>query len=202
VPRRLLALVVTALALAAVTGCADDVSPAVRIGDTTISDDELFDEVAEWAGNEPLRTEFRLPAAEGQGIGTYSMDFTGQVLITRMQFEVHSRQFEELGLELSDDERADMRERLLGDPELTARVLRSFSEDYGNRLVEDAARQFAVQQAMGAEYEAWAAEALDPKDVEVSPRFGTWTFTEAEGYRLVPPDGPIGSATTAPPFGA
>ena len=52
-PRRLLPLVLVALSVLG-AGCADTVSPAVRVYGEAIGNSALLDEVAEWAGNPTL----------------------------------------------------------------------------------------------------------------------------------------------------
>jgi hypothetical protein len=190
VPRRLLALVVTALVALAGAGCADDVSPALRIGDTKVGNEAFLDEVAEWAKNTPLQEQFRLPNPAGAGVGTFSNSFAGAVMTNRIFFELHNQQFSELDLELSDDARTEFRES-------SELLLREFSEEYAAVLVDDVVRQFNVQEAMGADYDAWISEALAEGDIEVSPRYGTW---DGESGQVTPPQGPIG-ATTQPAFG-
>jgi hypothetical protein len=188
---------VTALALVLGTGCADDVSPAVRIGDTTISDDELFDEVAEWAGN-PVAIDPSVLA--GSSPGTYPLELVRQLLQQRIDFELHNQAFEELGLELDDRMRDDALGALFGDPAAAEQAFEAFSDEFAQRFTDDFARQVALESELGPnEYQAWRADAYADADIEVSPRFGTW---DVETAQITPPEGPIGSATTAPPFGA
>jgi hypothetical protein len=191
VPRRLLALVVTALVGLAGGGCADDVSPALRIGDTKIGNEAFLDEVAEWARNTPLQERFQLPSPTGAGVGTFSSSFAGAVMSNRIFFELHNQQFKELGLKLDEDERTEFRES-------SELLLREFSDAYAAMLIDDVVRQFNVQEEMGADYDAWVSETLAEADIEVSPRYGTW---DGESGQVLPPPGPIGSATPQPAFG-
>ena len=195
-PRRLLALVVTALVGLAGAGCADDVSPALRIGDTKIGNEAFLDEVAEWAGN-PVAIDPSVLA--GSSPGTYPLELVRQLLQQRIDFELHNQQFEELGLELDDDLRDEALAALFGDPEASVEAFSAFSEEFAQQFTDDLARQIAVEQELGPnEYNAWRAEAYAEADIEVSPRYGTW---DGESGQITPPQGPIGSATTQPAFG-
>jgi opacity protein-like surface antigen len=198
VPRRLLALAVTALALVSSAGCADDVSPAARIGDTKIGNGAFLDEVAEWAGSDTLVAALQIPSTEGGGPGSYSISFADFVLSNRINFELHNAKFEELGLELSAQELNDVRDALLGDPAATEAVLAELSKSYGDHLVADVARQAAVGQSLGDGYEAWLAEAFAKADIEVSPRYGTW---DRASNQIVPPEGPVQPAGVFTPTG-
>lgn len=186
--RRLLAFAVAAISLVTVTGCADDVSPAVQVGDTKVSDDALLDEVAEWRASPTLLEVFQLPEPTGGGPETYPTSFVDLVLTNRIIFEVHRAKFEELGLEIADQDVRDMRAGgLLNDAARTRAVLDELSGPYGDRLVEDVVRQTIVQNALGEEYEAWAMEAFSDAEIEVSPRYGRW---DPASGQVVPPEGP------------
>ncbi len=188
--RRLAAPLTVALALLAMAACADAVSPAARVGDLTISNEELLDEVDSWAASPTLLSALGLASVEGDGPGSYSQGFVGFVLANRISFEAHRAQFDALGLEMSAGDLRDVREGLLQDPETTQAAMEELG-DYADQLVEDVARQFLVEQEMGADYDAWRAEALGA-DIEVNPRYGTWDPTAG----LVPPEGPIQPATS------
>ncbi|MGH9085957.1 MAG: hypothetical protein ACRDYW_10925 [Acidimicrobiales bacterium] len=195
-PRRLLALVVTALVGLVGAGCADDVSPALRIGDTKIGNEAFLDEVAEWAGN-PVAIDPSVLA--GSSPGTYPLELVRQLLQQRIDFELHNQEFEALGLELDDDLRDGALAALFGDPSASVDAFSAFSDEFAQQFTDDIARQIAVEQELGPnEYNAWRAEAYAEADIEVSPRYGTW---DGESGQITPPQGPIGSATTQPAFG-
>jgi len=190
VPRRLLTLVLAALTLLAAAGCADEVSPALRVGDRTVGNDALLDEVAEWAGNPTLLEAVQFPAGlvEGDAPGSYSASLVGFILRSRIGFELHRAEFEARGLEIDDQVRQEVRDQLFSDPAMTEQVFADFSKAYGDRLVDDVARQIAVQDELGEEYEAWSVEAFARDDIELNPRYGTW---DSEAGDVVPPEGPI-----------
>ena len=188
--RRLLTLVVAALALFAAAGCADDVSPAVRVNGEAIGNDELLDEVEQWAGNPTLLQAVQFPPelVEGDSPGSLSTELGSFVLGARIGFALHRAEFEERGLELTEEDLATVRQQLFGDPAVTEQVFADFSDGYGKQLVEDVARQIALEDELGEEYTTWASEAFEDADIEVNPRYGFWN---ADDQRVVPPDGPV-----------
>lgn len=188
-PRRTVALLFAALAgLGA--GCAQDVSPAVRVNDEAIGNDELLDEVEQWGGNPGLLQAIQFPAdlVEGDSPGSWSTELVGFVLGSRIGFELHRAEFERRGLELTDEDREAVRLQLFGDPAVTEQVFADFSSSYGDELIDAVARQVALEQALGEEYPAWAAESYAEADVEVNPRYGLW---DPEEQRVIPPEGPL-----------
>jgi hypothetical protein len=196
VPRRLLALAVAALVLATSAGCANDVAPALRIGKLKISEGAALDEVAQWAGSPTLVAAVQIPSTEGHGPGSYATAFVDFVLTNRISFEVHNAKFDELGLTLAAQDTDDVRKGLFSDPATTAAVFEELSPAYGDRLVEDVAHQFAVRQALGDGYDAWAADAFARADVEVSPRYGSWDGTSGQVIAPPGPNQPAGASTT------
>lgn len=192
--------VLAALVVAVPAGCADDVSPAIRIDDVAIGNDALLDEVAQWGGNPTLLQAVQFPTdlVEGSAPGSWSNELVGFVVGTRVGFELHRVEFEALGLEIDPASRDAVRAQLFGDPALTEQVLSEFTGDYGDELIDSVARQLAVEEALGEEYAAWVDEAYTEGEVEVNPRYGSW---DAESGRVVPPEGPI-TRTTEPAFPA
>jgi hypothetical protein len=194
VRRRLLALLaVPALAFAG-AGCADDVSPAARVGDVKVGDGELMDEVEQWANNAAAFDQSQLA---GLDPGTYPMRLVDVILQQRIDLELHREQFEELGLDLDDSARTDALAQLFqGDLALAQQALEGFTEEYAARYVDDIGRQVAVEQAMGQDaYIAWRIEAYREADIEVSPRYGRW---DPEAQSVVAPDGLTRPTVAAP----
>jgi hypothetical protein len=196
VPRRLLPLAL-AVAVLVGAGCADTVSPAVRVDGEAISNDELLDEVEQWARNPTLLQAVQFPAelVEGASPGSYSTEMVGFVLGSRIGFELHRAEFAKQDLELAEEDREAVRAQLFGDPAVTEQVFADFSDGYGDQLVADVARQIALEEALGEEYTTWASEAFEGADVEVNPRYGFW---DADEQRVVPPDGPLDRSTPEP----
>jgi len=195
VPRRLLALAVAALALLAGAGCADNVSPAARIGDVKIGNDAFLAEVAEWVGN-PMAVD---PSMLGTpSPGTYPLDLVRQLLQQRIEFELHRQEFDALGLKLDNTMRDAALASLFGDPSAAKQPFSAFSKEFAKSFTDDAARQLAVQTKLGdTGYTKWHTAAYAKTTIEVSPRYGTW---DAATGQIVAPKGPIQpSTTTVPP---
>jgi hypothetical protein len=192
VRRRLLALLaVPVLALSA--GCADEVSPAARVGELEVTDDELMDEVEQWAANPAAFDQSQLA---GLNPGTYPMRLVDVILQQRIDLELHKTRFDELDLDLDDSLRTTALAQLFqGDLALAQQALEGFTEDYADRYVDDISRQVAVEQALGQDYIAWRTEAYREADIEVSPRYGRW---DAEAQSVVEPDGPTRPTVAAP----
>ncbi len=185
-PRRLLAFAVAALALLVSTGCAADVSPAARIGDTKISNDTLLAEVAEWVGN-PAAVDPAMVADTTPG--TYPLDLVRQLLQQRIDFELHRQEFERLELKLDDATRTQALTVLFGDPAAAEDAFAAFSKDFRASFVDDVARQIAVQTALGDDgYSEWRTAAYADTAIEVSPRYGHWDATTGQ---IVAPSGPV-----------
>jgi hypothetical protein len=196
--RRLLAAsALGLLAAVAAGGCASDVSPAVRVNGAGVSDRELLDEVGEWVNNPS--------AGVGQSIdstapGTYPQSVVGQVLGQRIDFLLTHDEFEDLGLRLTDDDRAAAVSALFqGDTATADKALGGFSRSYREYYVDSIAEQIAVQDHLGADFERWRSEAYDTADVDVSPKYGTWDKTTGQ---INPPSGPQQPASDQPLFGS
>lgn len=192
-PRRLLPLAAVALALSLVGGCADDVSPAATIGDRTITSDQLFAEVDEWASSPTLLDALETGSVEGAGSGTYATAFVDFVLSNRIRFELHNEEFLTQGLTLTPDDIEAVRAGLLDDPATTETALAELSPEYRDQLLSDVARQFAVSQALAEGYAQWRTEAFAAA-IAIDPRFGSWDPT---GGSVVPPSGPRPAPTPA-----
>lgn len=193
-PQRLLALVFAALTLAVTAGCADDVSPAARIGDLKISNEAFLDEMAEWAGNRAAVDEQVL---QDSSPGTYPLELTRQLLQQRIDFELHNLEFERLGLALDEEMRDRALTIVFGDPSAAEEPLSEFSDDFAQRYTDDVARQIAVTDELGDEgYGEWREQAYAETDIEVSPRYGTW---DRETGQIVPPAGPSESPEASEP---
>ena len=182
--RRLLAVLAVVLGIAA-TACAEDVAPAARIGDRTITNDELLDEVAEWAGNDQTPRSQEL-AATGLPAG-YAMDPVISILQTRIAFEIAGQAFDDLGLALDDQLLEEASAFFFGDDPAAAAAARAgFSETYADQYVEGLARGIAVQVELGEE--AFAELILEGgRDVEVNPRYGEW---DPSRLSIIGPSGP------------
>lgn len=185
-PRRLLALAVVVLAVFVSSGCAKDVSPALRVGDVKISNDDFLAEVAEWVGN-PVAVD---PSMLGnRSPGTYPLDLVRQLLQQRIDFALHNAEFDHLGLKLDDSLRTQALTVLFGDPSASIQAFSAFSEEFAKQFTDDIARQVAVADKLGdMDYTAWRTEAYATTSIEVNPRYGSWDSTAGQ---IVAPKGPI-----------
>jgi hypothetical protein len=191
VPRRLLVSLVVLVALGLIAGCADDVSPALRIGDTRIGNRALLDELDEWVGNEVMvDPAFAVSEAPGAVPGELARGLIAQ----RVGFELHNQEFERLGLELGADTRADTTAVVFDDPAFAEEALGGFSEGYRGSVLDDLARQIAVQEALGQDYQVWAQQAFNLTEIEVSPRYGTW---DPVTRQVTAPAGPRSAPTAS-----
>ena len=181
--RRLLALPVAGFALLTATGCADDVSPALRVGDVTISNDEFMDEVDEWMGNPVAVDPSTLTTAAP---GAHPGELVRQLLTQRIDIVLHNQEFDALGLELTDDLREQALEAVfqqavqsgVSAEDAAEEAFAAFSDDFAEEYTDDIARQLAVQDELGQQgYSEWAAEAYDDVDIEVNSRYGRWDST-------------------------
>jgi hypothetical protein len=178
VPRRLLALLIAGLALLSATGCADDVSPALRVGDTKISNDELLKEIDQWVHN-PVAVD--AGQLEGLAPGAYPGDLVRQLLRQRIDFAIHNAEFERRHLELNDQLRQDALTALFGDPAGAEQAYAAFSKEFADEFTDDVARQIAVQDDLGDDgYVKWLTDAYAKTDIEVNPRYGTWDPTSRQ----------------------
>jgi len=164
--------------------CADDVAPAARIGDRTITTDELLDEVAEWADNDQTQRAQELGAVTTPA--GYAIDPVISILQDRITFEIAGQAFDELGLALDDGLLAQASTFFFGEGPQAEAARAGFSEGYADRYVEGLARGIAVQTELGEE--DFAQMILEGgRDVEVSSRYGEW---DASRLTIVAPAGP------------
>lgn len=187
VSRRLTALGFAAITLVPVlgAGCAEDVSPAVRVDGVAVSTKDLLDEVGEWAGNPAAYPPEQLAT---HNPGTYPMELVTAILEQRIDLELHHAEFEHLDLELTDELRdAAVGGLFQGDMETAAQALGGFSDAYRTEYVDLISEQLAVQDELGADYAAWQTDARRAADIEISPRYGSWNATDGS---VTPPEGP------------
>ncbi len=182
--RRLLAALAVILAGSLVTSCADDVAPAARIGDQTVSDQELLDEVDEWANNDQTQRAQELRAVAAPA--GYALEPVISILQDRITFEIAAQAFDELGLELDDALVAEAAAFFFGEGPTAEAARAGFSEAYADRYVDGLARGLAVQNELGEE--AFAELILESgREVEINPRYGEW---DASRLSIVGPSGP------------
>jgi hypothetical protein len=192
--RRLLVLPVVALVLVVSTGCAKDVSPAVQIDRQRVSDGELMDEVSEWAHNPSAYPAEQLAT---HNPGTYPMELVTAILGQRIDLALHHDEFVARHLELTDDLRSQAVSALFqGDMATAQQALGGFSTAYQKVYVDEITEQLAVEDALGADYQAWRTREYLEADIHVSPRYGTW---DGANGQVVPPKGPAQPAGALTP---
>jgi hypothetical protein len=190
VPRRLVLLVALVVAVALNTGCASAVSPAVKVGERSLSNDDFLDEVGEWAGNPAAVDPAEL---QGQAPGTYPQALVAQVLQQRIDLELHHLEFDQLGLKIDDDLRQQAILGLFGDQAQADRALGGFSKAFADSYLDDVVRQNEVQTSLGDGYAAWHNDAVRSTKIVVNPRYGSWDATTGA---VVAPEGPRDPAAT------
>lgn len=192
-PRRLFALALAAAVLLLGAGCADSVSPALRVGDTKVSNDIFLAEVGEWAGN-PAAVD---PATLGdRSPGTYPLELVRQLMQQRIDFTLHNQEFKTLGLKLDEAMRQHALEVLFGDPKAANQAFSKFSTSFATQFTDDVARQIAVSESLGDNgYNAWRTKTYARANIAVSPRYGSW---DAKTGQVLAPEGPVTAVTTPP----
>jgi hypothetical protein len=170
--RRLLALSLAGVVALTATGCADDVSPAVRVGDARLSNDDFLAEIDEWMGNPVAVDPSTLTTAAP---GAHPGELVRRLLAQRIDFMLHREKFDDLGLELDDDLRQQALTVLFGDPAAAEESYAGFSDAFADDFTDDVARQIAVQEELGDEgYAEWNEGAYAGTDIEVHSRYGRW----------------------------
>lgn len=186
------ALVLAALAVAS-TGCADQ-SAAARVGDDTVSEADLLDEVEALADNDQLwdlvtQSGGQPPEVDGELQGSYDRDFVARVLHQRVTAVLVRQLLEREGGRVTDADRQAARQQLDSD---YGPSFADFPEWYQDQLLADTSRVVRVQEELGGDAESALVDLAEQVDVELSSRYGSWDtqrFLAAE-LAVVPPDGP------------
>ena len=222
-PRGLTRRLPTLLAAAALvgalatTGCAEE-NAAVRVGDRSLSDKDLMDEVgyiyrntALWdlvdqqngseagTAREGLRGD--APGSDPENPGTFDQGFVAGVLQQRVTFMLVDELYERDGESVTDQHRAAAEQaqtQQFGD------AFQESPESYQDQLVDEYARLVSLQETLGdEEFNEKIIELIDSTDVEVSSRYGSW---DADVFRsapdqpaVVPPVGPTPAPGSADP---
>ncbi|MGH9210339.1 MAG: hypothetical protein ACRD2C_06605 [Acidimicrobiales bacterium] len=190
--RRLAPLVVAIGALGlALTGCSDQ-SAAARVGDQTLSEADLIDELKAYADNEAFleATGQGADSLQGDAEGSFSQEFVGQILEQRVTFMLVGELFDDEELVLADGDRSAAREQLTSQ---LGGAFDSFSTSYQDQLVDDYARLVSLQTALGQEGFATALrEVAETTEVELNSRYGTFDVDALLNQQpaITPPEGP------------
>ena len=183
--RRLLP-VTAAVTLAglATFGCAEQ-SAGVRVGDDTVSESEMIDELNAFGNNDALFGEGQADAVRGDLEHSYTQRFAGEIVQQRIVFMLAAQIFEDEGLELSDADRADaeqaMTDQMQGGFE-------AFPDDYRRSFTDDIAKYNVLAAELGEEgFNQALVDKASSTRIEVSSRFGEWNDAQ---LTIDPPPGP------------
>lgn len=183
------------------TGCAEEAA-AVRVGDRTLSDNDLIDEagyiydnttlwdLVDEQNGQPEGTS--RSSLAGDAPGSYSQQFVASVLQQRVTFLLVDELYEQEGEPITDQDRAaatQAQTQQFGD------AFEDFPESYQDQLIDEYSRLVSLQASLGDEdFNTKILELIDSTDVEISSRYGTW---DADVFRsapdqpaIVPPVGP------------
>jgi hypothetical protein len=180
----------------AATSCTDQAA-AARVGDQTLSESELLDELRAFVDNEPFLQANGIDpdnaeSLRGGSSESFSQEFVGFVLENRIVNMLIADMFDGVGLVLSDGVRDQGRAGLASD-EQSAAIFEAFPASYQDQLVDDQARAGALQAALGEDFQTQLVEAAETTDIELSSRYGTFdvqAFLDQEGA-ITPPAGPL-----------
>jgi hypothetical protein len=194
---RVVLVVAAAVGLAvAGTGCAEQ-SAAIRVGDQTVSEKQMLDEIDAWAANKTLIPEGQVTGELGDD--SFVQPFVGSIVQQRVVFILYGQVFDDEGLELTAADRAAGRDTL--DQEFGPDGTSAFPADYVHELTETAAKFTKLQQELSPDdLQAKLVDAATNADVQVSSRFGSWdndafvagfsTQGQQAPSALVPPPAP------------
>jgi hypothetical protein len=177
--------VIAAVAVAGLSlGCAEQ-SAAVRVGDRTVSESAMVDELDAFGSNEALFAPGQsADALEGELASSYDQQFVSEILQQRITFMLVAEVFEREGLELADQDRAEAEQTLASQ---LGGGLDAFPESYRDEFVDDVARYNALARELGPdEFDAALVEEADSTEITVSSRFGSWDESQ---FAVVPPSG-------------
>jgi hypothetical protein len=191
--RLLLPLAAATAAGVLASGCAKQ-SAAVQVGDQSVSQQELFDELELIVTDSDFRTitfgpEERTPLSSLQGsLGpeSYSQFMIGAVVNQRVEYLVAGDVLEENGIEITDDDRAAIEDAI---DQALSKGTESLPPAYREDLIEGLTRLQVLQRELGAdEFQRQLTDALVNADVQISSHFGSW---DPDRGGVVPPPGPV-----------
>jgi hypothetical protein len=201
--------VATALTGVVASGCADEAA-AARVGDATISNDDVMTQVKALYGNNQLwqaldQQNGQQPGSSrsqlrGDAPGSYSQSFVANVLQEQITFALVDQLFDDEDNEVSD---AHLQAAEQAQQQQYGEFFAEFPEDYQDDQIDHYSRLISLQDSLGEDGFSEALDSLiDETDIEVSSRYGSW---DAQAFKdspqqlaVVPPPGPA-SAPAAPP---
>jgi hypothetical protein len=195
VSRRLTALLAApALAAVLASGCADEAA-AARVGDTTISHDDLMTDVEALAGSPALLAAYQVPedavAGEADADTSYSQEFVGFVLQQRIFNALIGQVADDEGFEVTDEDLEDAETEISNALAQAGGDIDDLSSSFREQLTEDIALGSLVEEELGSEaVQSTVSDLARETDIEVSSKYGSW---DAAAGGLVPPEAPAGT---------
>lgn len=182
--RRLLPVTAVTLAGLATFGCAEQ-SAGVRVGDDTVSESDMIDELDAFGENDALVGEGQADAIRGDLGQSYTQSFAGEIVQQRIVFMLAAQVLEDEGLELSDADRSEAEQAMA---EQMQGGLDAFPDDYRRTFIDDVAKYNLLAGELGDdEFNQALVDKAGSTDIEVSSRFGEWNDDE---LTIDPPPGP------------
>jgi len=179
--------------MALTSGCAEEAA-AARVGDDTISNQDLMAEVKALAGNEALLQQFQIPAEAigGEADGSYSQNFVGSVLVQRIGTMLLERALDKKHVEVTDADVATAQDQI---DQAIGTESEKLPEKYRKQLAHDIAVNNKLSEAYPDEAAARSAlqEIATETEISVNSRYGTW---DAKQFTITPPAGAATSSTS------
>jgi hypothetical protein len=183
-----------ALAMVLSSGCAEEAA-AARVGDETISNEDLMAEVKALAGNKALLQQFQIDVKEtkGEAEGSYSQKFVATVLVQRIGTMLIERALDDKDVEVTDADIAQADDTI--DQALGAESDK-LPEKYRKQLAHDVAVNNKLAEAFPSQSEASSAlqKLAKEADISVSSRYGNW---DPNQFTITPPVGASTTSTTS-----
>jgi hypothetical protein len=186
----------------AATGCADQ-SAAARVGDQTLSEEQLLAEATALADDPELtaQAEESGGSLRGASEASISQDVAGFLLNGHVQAMLFGELFarEGQGLVVDDTARANGEQQYESFYGGLGEIL---PDSFRSDAVEGFAKAVLVQEQLGSDFNAAFNDVVETTEVHISSRYGTWDAeaflslisgagSESSGPSIVPPAGPL-----------
>lgn len=194
--RRLPALLIAAAAVVSLsaTGCATEAA-AARVGDSSISPEDLMSEVEAMAENESVLQAFGVPAdrvaGEADADTSYSQPFVGYVLTNRIVNLLFEELMADRDLTVRDQDEAAAEQQM---SQAFGSSAGKLPEGFRKQLTADLAISARLAEEFGDDEEGQqdllsaVQKQATKTDVEVSSKYGSW---DEVNLQIVPPEGPL-----------
>lgn len=180
------------------SGCADEAA-AARVGDTTISNEDLMAEAETLADNERLLgvlQQMELSAIQGEADAdeSYTQGFIGSLLNQRIGTILIEQALDERDAGLTQDDLDETEDRLSSALAGAGLSEDDLTDDLREQLIHSLAlnrrltEEFGDGEEAGQEIEAAIFEQARQTDIEISSKYGSWDLNRLS---IVPPPGPV-----------